>query len=159
MQDTRYVVIKDSVVYKRREGALDIPATFLKKCSDLVVDGYVPAGGLSMHQVVHIDDTVIFLTQVMYRPDATTEASSPQKLVQSSVAATDDHTTSVELTHTGIKKMYVLRAIREATDLGMNEANELVENTPKVIPCKLTKAKAEELLAALRAAGALARIV
>nr|QWK42609.1 ribosomal protein L12 [Lessoniopsis littoralis] len=52
------------------------------------------------------------------------------------------------------KKIPILKVVRSVTELGLKEAKELVENTPKVIKEGLTKAAAEETKKTLEDAGA-----
>nr|QWK42040.1 ribosomal protein L12 [Pterygophora californica] len=52
------------------------------------------------------------------------------------------------------KKIPILKVVRSVTELGLKEAKELVENTPKVIKEGLTKAAAEETKKTLEEAGA-----
>ena len=52
------------------------------------------------------------------------------------------------------KKIPILKIVRSLTELGLKEAKELVENTPKVIKEGLTKAAAEETKKILEDAGA-----
>ncbi len=52
------------------------------------------------------------------------------------------------------KKIPILKVVRAVTELGLKEAKEVVENTPKVIKEGLTKAAAEEAKKALEDAGA-----
>nr|YP_011006537.1 50S ribosomal protein L12 [Halosiphon tomentosus]WAM63682.1 50S ribosomal protein L12 [Halosiphon tomentosus] len=52
------------------------------------------------------------------------------------------------------KKIPILKVVRTVTELGLKEAKEVVENTPKIIKEGLTKAAAEEAKKALEDAGA-----
>ena len=52
------------------------------------------------------------------------------------------------------KKIPILKVVRSVTELGLKEAKEVVENTPKIIKEGLTKAAAEEAKKALEDAGA-----
>ena len=52
------------------------------------------------------------------------------------------------------KKISILKIVRSVTELGLKEAKEVVENTPKVIQEGLTKATAEETKKLLEDAGA-----
>lgn len=54
----------------------------------------------------------------------------------------------------GDNKIAVIKVVREITNLGLKEAKEVVENTPKAIQEGLNKEKAEEIKAKLEAAGA-----
>ena len=52
------------------------------------------------------------------------------------------------------KKLDVIKAVREATGLGLKEAKELVESAPKAVKTGVAKEEAEALKTALEAAGA-----
>ena len=52
------------------------------------------------------------------------------------------------------KKISILKIVRSLTELGLKEAKEVVENTPKVIQEGLTKSAAEEAKKVLEEAGA-----
>lgn len=60
----------------------------------------------------------------------------------------------VELTSAGSQKIKVIKAVREATGLGLKEAKELVEGAPKVLKEGLAKDAAEELKTKLEEVGA-----
>ena len=62
----------------------------------------------------------------------------------------------VELTGVGASKINVIKAVREATGLGLKDAKDLVDAAPKVIKEKVAKAEAEEMKKKLEAAGATA---
>ena len=51
------------------------------------------------------------------------------------------------------KKIAVLKAVRELTGLGLKEAKELVESTPKAVKEGIAKEAAEEAKKAIEAAG------
>lgn len=51
------------------------------------------------------------------------------------------------------KKIAVLKAVRELTGLGLKEAKDLVESTPKAVKEGIAKEAAEEAKKALEAAG------
>jgi len=59
----------------------------------------------------------------------------------------------VVLTAAGDKKIQVIKAVREATGLGLKEAKDLVDNTPKPIKEGASKDEAEELKSAIEEAG------
>ena len=71
-------------------------------------------------------------------------------------AAEDEEKTefTVTLTDTGANKINVIKAVREVTTLGLREAKELVESTPKAVQEGVPKADAEETKKKLEAAGA-----
>ena len=61
---------------------------------------------------------------------------------------------TVVLAAAGDKKINVIKAVREATGLGLKEAKELVDGAPAPIKENIAKAEAEELKAKLEEAGA-----
>lgn len=60
----------------------------------------------------------------------------------------------VELTAAGGNKISVIKAVREATQLGLKEAKDMVDGAPKMIKQGMKKAEAEELKKKLEATGA-----
>lgn len=60
----------------------------------------------------------------------------------------------VIITAAGDKKIQVIKAVREATGLGLKEAKDLVDAAPKPVKTKVSKEEAEALKAALTEAGA-----
>jgi large subunit ribosomal protein L7/L12 len=60
----------------------------------------------------------------------------------------------VVLEAAGDKKIGVIKAVREATGLGLKEAKELVDGAPKAVKEKISKEDADKLKAALEEAGA-----
>ena len=61
---------------------------------------------------------------------------------------------TVVLASAGDKKINVIKAVREATGLGLKEAKELVDGAPAPIKENIAKAEAEELKKKLEEAGA-----
>ncbi|EJU26104.1 MULTISPECIES: 50S ribosomal protein L7/L12 [Selenomonas] len=61
---------------------------------------------------------------------------------------------TVVLAAAGDKKINVIKAVREATGLGLKEAKELVDGAPAPIKENIAKAEAEELKKKLEEAGA-----
>jgi len=59
----------------------------------------------------------------------------------------------VMLTSAGDKKIQVLKVVRDITGLGLKEAKDLVDNTPKAVKTKIKKAEAEEIKKKLEAEG------
>jgi large subunit ribosomal protein L7/L12 len=59
----------------------------------------------------------------------------------------------------GDKKIQVIKVVRELTGLGLGEAKSLVEEAPKNVLEALKKDAAEEALAKLTEAGAVAKLV
>ena len=61
---------------------------------------------------------------------------------------------TVILTSVGDQKIPVIKEIRAATSLGLKEAKELADNTPKPVKEGVSKEEAEELKTKLEAVGA-----
>jgi len=64
----------------------------------------------------------------------------------------------VVLTGAGDKKIQVIKVVRELTGLGLKEAKDLVDGTPKPVKEKVTKAEAAEIKAKLEEQGATVEI-
>ena len=64
----------------------------------------------------------------------------------------------VVLASFGANKLAVIKAVREATGLGLKEAKDLVEAAPKTVKEGVSKEDAEALKTALEAAGATVEI-
>ena len=60
----------------------------------------------------------------------------------------------VVLMEAGANKIQVIKEVRALTNLGLKEANDLVEGAPKAVAEKVDKAKAEEVKKKLETAGA-----
>ncbi|XID74781.1 50S ribosomal protein L7/L12 [Alkanindiges sp. WGS2144] len=69
-------------------------------------------------------------------------------------AAAEQTEFNVELTSFGGNKVAVIKAVREATGLGLKEAKDLVEGAPQVLKEGVSKEEAEELKKKLEEAGA-----
>ena len=60
----------------------------------------------------------------------------------------------VELTEVGPNKVKVIKVVREATGLGLKEAKDVVDGTPKVLKAGVSKEEAEQIKTSLEAEGA-----
>ena len=60
----------------------------------------------------------------------------------------------VELTEAGSEKIKVIKVVREITGLGLKEAKEVTEGTPKVLKEGVAKEEAEAIKAKLEEVGA-----
>nr|WP_263315156.1 50S ribosomal protein L7/L12 [Mammaliicoccus sp. Marseille-Q6498] len=69
-------------------------------------------------------------------------------------AAAEQTEFDVELTSVGDSKIKVVKAVKEATGLGLKEAKEVVDNAPKVVKEGLSKEDAEALKEKLEEVGA-----
>jgi large subunit ribosomal protein L7/L12 len=85
-------------------------------------------------------------------------ASAPVAAAAAPVAATEaaEEKTSfdVELTEAGANKIAVIKAVKNATGLGLKEAKDLVDTAPKMIKEEMKKEDAEALKKELEEAGA-----
>ena len=69
-------------------------------------------------------------------------------------AAAEKTEFDVELISAGSSKIKVVKAVKEATGLGLKDAKELVDNAPKVIKEGVAKEEAEKLKEQLEEVGA-----
>ncbi|MBU0436722.1 50S ribosomal protein L7/L12 [Staphylococcus succinus] len=69
-------------------------------------------------------------------------------------AAAEQTEFDVELTSAGSSKIKVVKAVKEATGLGLKDAKELVDGAPKVVKEGLSKEDAEALKEQLEEVGA-----
>ncbi|PWW19283.1 LSU ribosomal protein L12P [Cytobacillus oceanisediminis] len=69
-------------------------------------------------------------------------------------AAEEQTEFDVILTSAGDQKIKVIKVVREITGLGLKEAKELVDNTPKALKEGVSKEDAEEVKAKLEEVGA-----
>ena len=60
----------------------------------------------------------------------------------------------VELTEVGANKVKVIKAVKDATGLGLKEAKEVVDGAPKVVKEGVSKEEAEEIKKKLEEVGA-----
>ena len=82
-------------------------------------------------------------------------AAGPAVAADAGAAAAEEKDEfDVVLAGFGDKKVGVIKAVREATGLGLKEAKELVEGAPAPIKEGVSKAEAEELKKKLEEAGA-----
>lgn len=82
-------------------------------------------------------------------------AAAPVAAAGGAAAAEEEQTEfTVELTDAGSAKIKVIKAVREATGLGLKEAKALVDGAPAAIKENVSKEEADELVAKLEEAGA-----
>ncbi len=73
-------------------------------------------------------------------------------------AATEQTEFDVILKEIGDSKLAVIKVVREVTGLGIKEAKALVDDVPKPIKEKISKAESEEIQKKLTEAGAVAEL-
>ena len=86
--------------------------------------------------------------------DPTAVAAAPAAGAAAGAAAAEQTEFDVILANAGAAKLGVIKVVKEVTGLGLKEAKDLVDNAPKPVKEKVSKAEAEELKAKLEAAGA-----
>ncbi len=84
--------------------------------------------------------------------DPSAVSAAPAAAQEATVAEQTEF--DVILTSAGSAKLGVIKVVKEVTGLGLKEAKELVDNAPKAVKEKISKAEAEELKEKLTAAGA-----
>ncbi|KWT61363.1 50S ribosomal protein L7 [Streptomyces albus subsp. albus] len=90
------------------------------------------------------------------------EAAAPAAVVTAGPAQGDGGAAAAEeqdefdviLTGAGDKKIQVIKVVRELTSLGLKEAKDLVDGTPKPVLEKVAKDAADKAAEALKGAGA-----
>lgn len=82
-------------------------------------------------------------------------AAAPVAVAAGGAAAAEEQTEfTVELTAAGDQKVKVIKAVREATGLGLKEAKAVVDGAPAPVKEGVSKEEAEELKAKLEEVGA-----
>jgi large subunit ribosomal protein L7/L12 len=83
-------------------------------------------------------------------------AAAPVAMAGGAGAAAVEEQTEFDviLASPGDQKIKVIKAVREITGLGLKEAKDLVDNTPKAVKEGVSKEEAEELKAKLAEVGA-----
>jgi large subunit ribosomal protein L7/L12 len=82
-------------------------------------------------------------------------AAAPMVMGGAAVAAVEEQTEfDVILASPGDQKIKVIKVVREITGLGLKEAKELVDNTPKAVKEAVSKEDAEAVKAKLEEVGA-----
>lgn len=81
-------------------------------------------------------------------------AAAPAAAASAAPAAAEKSEFDVVLADVGANKMAVIKAVKEATGLGLKEAKEAVDGAPKTLKEAVSKADAEEMKKKLEEAGA-----
>ncbi|WAL97295.1 50S ribosomal protein L7/L12 [Streptomyces sp. Je 1-369] len=81
-------------------------------------------------------------------------AAAPAGPAAAAEVAEEQDEFDVILTGAGEKKIQVIKVVRELTSLGLKEAKDLVDGTPKPVLEKVTKEAAEKAAESLKGAGA-----
>jgi large subunit ribosomal protein L7/L12 len=90
---------------------------------------------------------------------AAAAAAAPAAAEGGAAAAAEEKSEfDLHLTGIGDNKVNVIKAVREITGLGLKEAKDIVDASPKVVKEALAKAAAEEAMKKLTDAGATAEL-
>jgi large subunit ribosomal protein L7/L12 len=81
-------------------------------------------------------------------------AAAPAAGDAGAAAATEKAEYDVVLKDAGAQKVAVIKAVKDATGLGLGEAKEIVDGAPKTVKEKVAKDEAEAMKKALEEAGA-----
>ena len=108
--------------------------------------------GLTVLEAKELGD---YLEEVHGIKAAAGAVAMPMAMPAGAAAAEEEKTTfDVVLTSCGDKKIPVVRALRDITNLGLKEAKELVEAAPKAVREGVSKDEAEQIKKKLEEAGA-----
>ena len=97
---------------------------------------------------------VVELVSAMEEKFGVTAAVAAAAPAEGGAAAAEQTEFDVILTAAGEKKVNAIKAVREATGLGLKEAKAIVDGAPSAVREGVSKEEAEELKAKLEAAGA-----
>ena len=89
---------------------------------------------------------------------AAAAAAAAPAAAEGGAAAEEKSEFDLHLTGIGDNKVNVIKAVREITGLGLKEAKDIVDASPKVVKEALAKAAAEEAMKKLTDAGATAEL-
>ncbi len=85
-------------------------------------------------------------------------AAAPAAGGEAPAAAEEKTAFDVVLSAAGDKKIQVIKVVREITSLGLKEAKELVDSSPKAVKTGVSKEEAEQIKAKLEEQGAIVEL-
>jgi large subunit ribosomal protein L7/L12 len=91
-------------------------------------------------------------------PVAAVAAAAPAAGGEAAGAAEEKSSFDVVLSAAGDKKIQVIKVVREITSLGLKEAKELVDSSPKPVKTGVNKEEADEIKAKLEEQGAIVEL-
>ena len=104
--------------------------------------------------VVELNDLVKALEEEFGVSAAAAVVAGPAVAGEAAAAAEEKTELNVVLAEVGANKIAVIKAVREATGLGLMEAKAMVEGAPATVKENVPTEEANALKAALEAAGA-----
>ncbi len=105
--------------------------------------------GMTVMDLVDLTKKLEDKWDVKAAPVAVAAAAGP-----AAEAAPEQTEFTVTLKSFGAQKIQVIKAVREITGLGLKDAKDLVDNSPKDVKVDVSKAEAEEIEKKLKDAGA-----
>ena len=108
--------------------------------------------------VVELNDLVKALEEEFGVSAAAAVVAGPAVAGEAAAAAEEKTEFNVVLKEVGANKIAVIKAVREATGLGLMEAKAMVEGTPATVKENAPTEEANALKAALEAAGAVVEL-
>ena len=109
--------------------------------------------------VVELNDLVKALEEEFGVSAAAAVVAGPAVAGEAAAAAEEKTEFNVVLAEVGANKIAVIKAVREATGLGLMEAKAMVEGAPATVKENVPTADAEALKKALEAAGAVVELL
>ena len=109
--------------------------------------------------ILQVNDLVKAIEEEFGVSAAMPMMAGPMMAAAPRAAAVEEKTEfDVELAAAGDKKIQVIKVVREITGLGLKEAKDLVDGSPKLVKEKVSKAEAEKMKASLEEQGAVVNI-
>lgn len=103
--------------------------------------------------VIQLNNVVKFMEQAYGISAAAPVAAAAAAPAAAGAAAEEKSAYNIELADAGAQKIAVIKAVREATGLGLGEAKALVDAAPKMIKENVNKDDADKIKKAIEAAG------
>lgn len=122
--------------------------------TELTGDALKIAEMLEKMTVLEVSELVSALEEKFGVSAAAPVAVAQAAPAEASAAAEEKTSFDVELTEAGANKIAVIKAVKNATGLGLKEAKDMVDTAPKIIKEDVKKEDAEALKKELEEAGA-----
>ena len=110
--------------------------------------------GLTVLEVKELSDVLKDEYGIEPAAAAVAVAAAPAAGAEAGEAAAEKSENDVILKDAGAQKVAVIKAVKDATGLGLGEAKAIVDGAPKAVKEKVAKDEAEAMKKALEEAGA-----
>lgn len=127
--------------------------TTAKKSKDEIIQTIEKMSVLELSELVKALEEKFGVSAASLAPVGVAAGAQPE-----AAKAEEQTEFSVVLTKIGDKKIQVIKVVRELTGLGLKEAKDLVDNTPKAVKEGIDKKAAEEIKNKIKEVGAEAEI-